>query len=206
MPDQNLVNYVRQCQSQGYSPDQIRQTLISQGYNINDISNAMQQNQAMPRMPNQAPAGNYKGPPGFPIPLKGEMQYDSAIIFAVGSIIVGFAYQISSLMRSVFSGSFYFMLSAVMISMILGIFLGGLFGGLVGYLMKWIHPALYNIFKKLPFLKDKVDDLYGFLFWPALIGHIISMIFGFLGALSTAVFGAAIGGGIGGGEWPLSSG
>ena len=58
MPDPNLINYIKNSMTSGYTKEQIKQTLLQQGYNIQTVNEAflsLQQPYSSPNTKNQSP-------------------------------------------------------------------------------------------------------------------------------------------------------
>ena len=138
------------------------------------------------------PAGALAGTKLLFFTLKGEKQMDSGMVCAVGWAAYGL---ISLAGGAVASFNLPSMTGIVMTTVI-----HGLVGFAFGYLLHWIFPVLYKIWKILPFIKNKVDDLFGYFFWPTLV---FSIIFGAIGLVFALAGGALLGGIIGALAGPL---
>jgi len=186
MADERLVNYIRDNLHRGYSPDSLRQTLLNQGWDTNQINEAFAVVQGSAPDISQTSAGTPSRPTGVTIICV--LGFISAVFSLVSGILfIG----VSSLFGGMGSVSFGNETASMVVDM--GIF-GTLFGmlgyiliiiaivGFVGFylLLKmkkigWILTTVIGIiFMTLNILNFSLTSILVIVFWAVIIGYLFT--------------------------------
>lgn len=181
MADERLVNYIRDNLSRGYSPDSLRQTLVNQGWNINQVDEAINIAQApspQPQTPS-APQAKPSRPTGVTIICV--LGFLGAILVLFSGILLA---GLGGLMGGLTSGDETVSMDLGGLGSLLGLF-GYVFIiiGIVDFVgfylllkMKrigWIIITVMGIiFIAMNVINFSVNNILGIVLWVIIIGYL----------------------------------